>query len=266
MIKLLAMDIDGTILPAKFVITEKIKIAVKKAIEKGVKVVLVTGRMHKSSTFIAEELGINTPIISYGGALVQDKNEVLFSKKISYEKIKTIIDDIRHFDVQTNIYIDDEIYSEHKTPVLVDYCEKRNIKFKISPLHKLPKKDATKILAIGQNEEITNKIQETLQKKWGNELCIVKSLPTFCEIINKNTSKGDAISYLANKWNIKHNEIMAIGDQDNDIKMLEAAHIKVAMGNASEGLKEIANYIAPDVEEDGAAFAIEKFILGEEND
>lgn len=266
MIKLLAMDIDGTILPSKFIITDRIKNTIQKVIEKGVKVVLVTGRMHKSSTFIAEELGISTPIISYGGALVQDNKEILFSKNIPNSKIKEILDSIKDFNSQINIYIDDEIYSECKTPVLVDYCEKRNIKFKISPLDDLPKKDATKLLAIGKNEKETDQIVKKLQQNWEDELCIVKSLPTFCEIINKNASKGDAIMYLANKWDIKQNEIMAIGDQDNDIKMLEVAKIKVAMGNASEGLKKIATYIAPDVEEDGAAIAIEKFILGEKND
>ena len=72
-----------------------------------------------------------------------------------------------------------------------------------------------------------------------------------------------AILHLAHIWGINPDEIMAVGDQDNDVDMLKVANIKVAMGNSTEGLKQVANFIAPPVEKDGLAFAIEKFILNE---
>jgi len=261
MIKLLALDIDGTLLKKDYSLSEKVKTAVKAASFLGVKVVLVTGRMHSAATFIADELGLDTPILTYSGALARYKDEIFYEKSIPGVLVKEVLTELKKFDTQVNLYFHDELYSETETPVLIDYCQKRKLNYIIKPFDEIENIHATKILSIGKTLEETTEVLEYLQKKFENELCVVRSLPIFCEIINKEASKGNAILFMAKKWGIAPQEIMAIGDQDNDIELLKVAAVKVAMGNASEGLKAVATYVAPSVEEDGVAVAIEKFIL-----
>lgn len=261
MIKLLALDIDGTILKKDYSLSENVKNAIKKVAKLGVKVVLVTGRMHNATTFIAEELEIDTPILSYSGALAKNSEKIFYEELIPDSLARAVIKELRNFDLQTNLYMNEEIYSEVETDTLIEYCEKRKLKYKIKSFDEFENIRVNKILAIGKTSEATTEVLKYLQSKFQNKLCMVKSLPTFCEIISKDASKGKAILYLAKNWGINHDEIMAIGDQDNDIELLKTAHIKVAVGNASEGLKAIATYIAPSVEDDGVVDAIKKFIL-----
>jgi Cof subfamily protein (haloacid dehalogenase superfamily) len=265
MIKLLALDIDGTILKKDYTLSDKVKDAIQNAAKKGVNVVLVTGRMHKATTFIAKELGLKTPVITYNGALAKSEKEVFLEQKIHTELVQRVVTEAKNFEVQINLYLDDILYSEAKTPEIIEYCEKRKIEYTIKAFDEIENLTANKLLVIGKNPDDTTQIIEYLSKTFENELNIVRSMPTFCEVLNKDASKGNAILHLAQHWGITPYEIMAAGDQDNDIDMLKIANIKVAMGNATEGLKKVANYIAPPVDEDGLAVAIEEMILGEKN-
>lgn len=265
MIKLLALDIDGTILKKDYSLSERVKETIQKASSSGVKVVLATGRMYSATTFITEELGLDTPVLTYSGGLVRSSNEVFYEKMIPDNIARKVIKELKNFDIQLNLYLNDELYSETETPVLVKYCEDRKLDYIIKSFDEIENIQANKLLAIGKTPEATAELLEYLQKKFPEDLVIVRSLPTFCEIIAKDASKGKAIIFLADSWGVTANEIMAVGDQDNDIELLKVAGIKVAMGNATEGLKAIADYIAPSVDDDGLAVAIEKFILGETN-
>jgi len=261
MIKFLALDIDGTILKKDYALSLKVKNAIQSAVKSGVKVVLVTGRMYSATTFIAEELGLDTPILCYSGALARNSEKVFYENLIPDVLARAVLKELRAFDSQVNLYVHDEIYSEVETDVLIEYCEKRKLAYKIKSFDEFKNIQANKILAIGKTPEATTEVLEHLQAKFENDLFVVRSLPTFCEIISKDASKGKAILYLAKNWGISSDEIMAVGDQDNDIELLKVAKVKVAMGNATEGLKAVANYIAPSVEDDGVVDAIEKFIL-----
>ena len=95
------------------------------------------------------------------------------------------------------------------------------------------------------------------------ELYIIKSTPYFLEFSNPEGSKYCAVKFLQQYWNIKEEETMTIGDQNNDIALLEAGGVKVAMGNASEELKSVANYITDSVHNDGFVKAVEKFVLND---
>lgn len=264
MIKLLALDIDGTILKKDYSLSQKVKNVIKKVANIGVKVVLVTGRMYSATTFIAEELELDTPILCYSGALARNSEKVFYENLISDSLARNVLKELSAFDIQVNLYVNDEIYSEVESDILVEYCQKRKLEYKIKSFNAFENIQANKILAIGKTPEATTEVLEYLKSKFDNNLFLVRSLPTFCEIINKDASKGKAILYLAQNWGIEHDEIMAVGDQDNDIELLKAAKVKVAMGNATEGLKEVANYIAPSVEDDGVVEVIEKFILNDE--
>ena len=118
-----------------------------------------------------------------------------------------------------------------------------------------------KILAIDyNNKERISKYEKELQEIFP-ELYIVKSTPYFLEFSNKEASKYCAVKYLQKLWNLKDEEILTIGDQNNDIALLEAGGIKIAMGNATEELKKCADYITDTVYENGFVTAMEKFVL-----
>ena len=105
MIKLLALDIDGTILKKDYSLSQKVKKAIQSSVKAGVKVVLVTGRMYSATIFIAEELGLDTPIITYSGALVQTSEKIFFEKLIPDAVARKVVKELRAFDLQVNLYM-----------------------------------------------------------------------------------------------------------------------------------------------------------------
>jgi hydroxymethylpyrimidine pyrophosphatase-like HAD family hydrolase len=101
-----------------------------------------------------------------------------------------------------------------------------------------------------------------LQARFAGRLCIVRSFPRFVEATNLAATKGQALKFLAHKLGVAQDETMAIGDNDNDADMVAWAGLGVAMGNASDAVRKVADYIAPHIGADGAAEAIDRFVLG----
>ncbi|MEI8128410.1 MAG: HAD-IIB family hydrolase, partial [bacterium] len=119
-----------------------------------------------------------------------------------------------------------------------------------------------KLLAIDfEDEKKVTGWQDYLATEY-EDLHIVKSTPYFCEICHQHAKKSDAVNFLKEHWGLKREEIMTIGDQNNDLELLSAGGIKVAMGNATEELKEVADYVTDTVCNNGFVKAVEKFIRG----
>lgn len=264
-IKMIALDIDGTIMKKDFTISDRVKSALKNASDAGIKVVLATGRMYSSTVDIAKELGLNTPIISYQGGLIKEfynSDKVLLHHTIEDTLSRDIIAELRKFEVQINLYLNDKLYIESENALLTEYATKRNIIYKkIDDFESLSNIYADKILAIHESADHTTKVLDYLRSRFESELYLTKSTPFYCEIADNKVSKGNAILHLASYWNIDKSQIMTIGDQDNDIEMISVAGFGVAMGNATNALKEVADYLTDSVADDGAAKVIEKFVL-----
>lgn len=265
-IRLIALDIDGTIMDSNFQISAKVKHTILKAVNSGIYVILATGRMYSATVPIAAGLGIKTPLITYQGSLVKefyDSDEILMHYTIPSDLSKLIIAELRKFDLQINVYLEDELFIEDETHILKEYAARRHIVYhKVDSFDKVADFNPTKILAIDNSPDKTTQIRDYLRSKFSNVLNITKSTPIYCEVVNNKASKGNAIVYLADKWGIKKSEIMVIGDQDNDQDMLNVAGIAVAMGNSPDALKEKAHYVTDTVDNDGVAVAIEKFVFG----
>ena len=232
----------------------------KKLCDNGVKVVLVTGRMHCATTHVAEALGLKTPIVSYQGGLIKNnKGETLYQQNLDSDTAKKIIKWARKNDVHINLYLDDKLYVEKDNEFVRKYTDGKFISYEVCNFDDLNIENVNKILAIDFNdaERVTGWVCE-LQQKFP-ELYIVKSTPYFCEIGSPKATKSAGVEFLANKWGIKRDEILTIGDQDNDIELLKAGGVPVAMGNASDELKKYACYITDTVENDGFAKAVEKY-------
>lgn len=265
-IKMIVLDIDGTIMNNKFQISEKVKNTLNICQQEEIKIVLASGRMHHAVTPISFELGINSPIISYQGSIVREYTPIdntIYQQSIDFSLAIEVIEELRNIEGQLNFFTEDLLYIEKTSELLTEYTEKRNIKYtKINSFNDLQGINPIKLLFINKNSEKLTEIKDKLRAKFSNELNIFKSTSIFCEIVNKNATKGNAIKFLANYWNVNLSEILAIGDHENDIEMLKTVGVSVGMGNAIPEVKEITTYITDTVDNDGAAKALEKIVLG----
>lgn len=262
MIKMVATDIDGTIVKWDTGFSPNVKQCIKRLTKEGIKVVLVTGRMHCATTPIALELRLTTPIVSYQGGLIKDfSGKTLYQHNLSDDYTKKIIKWARENDIHINLYLDDKLYVEKDNDFVKRYTDGKFVTYNVCSFDDLEIRNVNKILAIDYNDarRVTGWVEE-LHKKYP-ELYVVKSTPYFCEIGNAEAKKSQGVEYLAKEWGIKKEEILTIGDQDNDIELLKSGGIAVAMGNATSELKSYADYITDTVENDGFVKAMEKFVF-----
>lgn len=261
MIKLVCTDIDGTILKEDFTFSPNVANCIKRMTKAGVKVVPVTGRMHSAAKYIARDLGLETPIVSYQGGLIIDGEDVLYERCLSPEYAHEIICWGRENNVHLNLYSHDKLYVESDDYIAKRYAGERYTSYQVKPFDEIPLEGIHKLLAIDfENPDMVTKWQLEMAERYP-ELYIVKSTPYFCEFSHKEASKYCAVKFLQEYWGLRDDEILTIGDQDNDIKLLEAGGTKIAMGNGTPGLKEIADYITDTVENDGFVKAMEIYVL-----
>ena len=265
MIKLVATDIDGTILAFDKDFSEGVRRCINNLLANGVKVVLVTGRMNAAAQQVAKRLDIKTPLVSYQGGLIKDGEETLYERYLSEKEALSIIDWAKSIKIHINLYNDDILYSEEDDEEVRHYCEVQNVEYIVKPFSEIKLNKVNKILAIDYNNPQRIDMYEKEMPKHFPELYIVKSSPYFLEFSNKEASKYCAVKFLQKYWGLREDEVLTIGDQNNDIALLKAGGIKVAMGNATDDLKNIADYITDTVENDGFVKAIEKYVLNENN-
>lgn len=261
-IKLVAIDLDDTLLKNDLTISPRAKEAIRQAAEKNVFVTLATGRMYCSALPYAQELGLDLPLITYQGALVKyaDGREV-YHRPIPLALAKEVVDFILPYGYHLNVYIDDQLYMGKDSPEGQRYLSLAKV-----PLHLVDNlsealtKEPSKLLIIAQPEELDN-LSRDIREAFGTGLNIVKSRSTFLEISHPQATKGTALMHLAKSLGLTAPQVMAIGDSLNDLDMLEYAGLGVAMSNAMPELKKAARFVTKTNNDDGVAEAIENFIL-----
>ena len=262
-IKLIAIDMDGTLLLPDHTISPAVKAAIVAARERGVNVVLTTGRPYAGVHSYLKELHMEQPgdyCITYNGALVQKAGDgsTVAQTALSYDDYRFLEQLSRevgsHFHAldRNTLYTanrDISYYTVHESYVV--FCEAEKMDPEIQLL-KVMMIDEPAIL-----DQAIARIPAEVKEKY----TVLKSAPYFLEILDKRVNKGTGVKSLADALGIKPEEIMAIGDQENDIAMIEFAGVGVAMDNAIPAVKEAANFITKSNLEDGVAFAIEKYVL-----
>ncbi len=266
--KMLCLDIDGTLINSKHKITENTKEAIRRAAnEKQIKVILVSARMPKGILFLQKELEVSQPIICYNGALIVDNNtDILWNITIPVSHVEEIYNLAKETGINVSLYKDDEWYveeidqwAEREGEITKTYPE--IIKYNdLFSTWKQQKSEPNKILCMAEPDKI--KLLESKLKdcNYGN-LNIALSKPTYLEIISQNASKTAAIEFLCKRFDIHKSEVIALGDNYNDINMIEFAGLGIAMGNAPEQVKKYADDITFSNDEDGVAEAVKKHIL-----
>lgn len=266
-IKLVAIDIDGTLLNSQHQITTEVHTAIQDAKKAGVKIVIATGRPISGVRAILEELNLTDTgdyVITFNGGLVQDAAtaEDVVKETLSYDD-----------------YLDIELLARKlKLPMHAStkqgmYTANRNIgKYTIyesmlvdSPVfyrtpEEMADKEIVKIMLVDEPDILDEKIK-LIPPSFFNKYNISKSAPFYLEITPKTASKGKAIQYLAEYLGLTLDQTMAIGDQENDRSMLEMVHNPVVMENGTAELKKIAKYITKSNQESGVAHAIREWVL-----
>lgn len=270
-IKLLASDLDGTLVSGMTHISSRVKNAVQQAVEAGVQVVLATGREYKATANFARQINTNAPLICYQGALIKDPktHEILQAEYIPADLCRRMIKFARKHQLPMQLYTPQTTYTEFPSALMREVFEQAKTPYvtvnNLLTVLDDPEQLPVKFLFI-QPEAESEGVHQLVQEAFEPELTVVHTLGTIVEAVLPHVSKGHALRFLAQRLNIPMENVMAMGDHDNDVTMLRYAGLGVAMGNGSARAKEAADVVAPDVAADGAAWAIEKYILGNSHD
>lgn len=276
--KMLVSDMDYTLLNKEKMVSERNREAVRRAMEKGVHMVVATGRIYTSARVYAKLLGVSTPIIASNGAIIReaafdspvDTEKTIYKDVLSMEAVKEMVRLSRKYGLFCHFFTEDTIYAEKLINVSLRYTEwnkflgeQDKVKIKIvDDLERAFEEDKVQILKSVVVDSDSEKIQGLRNDIVGTGIVSVsQSMKDNLEVMNRGVTKGNAVKMLAQLYGIDREEIIAIGDNENDISMIEYAGMGIAMGNAEESLKSVADHITGDYQEDGVAEAIERFIL-----
>ena len=261
--KLIAIDLDGTVINQEGKVIPGAREAIQKAIAAGIKVTLATGRMYRPSNNFARELGLSDPLICYQGALIREMEDkaVLWHKPLSVTLAREVTEQIRRIGAHQYLYINDELFVENIHDKDAWYAERNGVKLHVvGDLLAVLKSEATEIAARGDPDYIDRLIVH-LNSYFGKSLIVTKVHSMFCEIVNPESGKGNALRHLAGLMGIEQGETVAIGDGPNDITMLKWAGLSIVIGPAPEEVKAAADWVV-DSPGDGFAQAIEELLKG----
>lgn len=267
--KALALDLDGTLTDSRKQLSTKNKIAIHKAIDKGVAVILASGRPVIGITHLAKELSLKEKggyILAYNGGNIIDckTEEIIYEKIVPKKCIKTICESARKNNVFALTYTDSEIVAEDDSDKYIikeSLCANAKIK-KVDDLVSFVDYPVAKFLVVGEHKKLLP-VQRELLETFPGIIDAFFSESYFLEVVPAGVAKSTSLDSLLNILHLDKEELIACGDGMNDIPMLEYAGLAVAMENAYPEVKEYADYITLSNDNNGVAYAIEKFILNE---
>lgn len=260
--RLLVADIDGTIVTSRREITPGVLEAVRGAQALGVRVLLATGRIWMSAERYVRGLGADPPAILYNGGLVVDfaTGEEWRRVFLDYDHARAVLEILRGFpEVQPHVYAGDRVYTGRVNEITERYRRKDRLHVEeVGDLVEFLPRHAMKILIIGERPHLERVAVEV--RAHPMPINTVFSEETYFEILPVGSSKGEALRLVAERLRIPPAQTIAVGDNLNDLEMIQTAGLGVAMGNAPEVLKAAAGYVAPTNDEEGVRTVIERFI------
>ncbi|RHW53410.1 HAD family phosphatase [Lactobacillus bombicola] len=268
MIRLVAIDVDDTLLNSHGVLLESTKTVIKRAISQQVKVVLCSGRPLAGVKHFLAELGITTDnqyVITFNGAVIESvTGKKLAESGLEFSIYKEIDRYSNKHDIAYNIVDADSqiITSNHNVSwvTVVQAWENRAGLLIRTPTELGETAQVIKAVFADEKDKL-DQVEKEIIKKFGQKNYVVRAADNFLEVMHQDVNKGNALKILSKKLNISANEIMAIGDERNDIPMFNFAGISVVMANGSAAAKEYADYVTESNDENGIEQAFNKFVL-----
>ncbi|MBM0045537.1 HAD family phosphatase [Anaerococcus sp. mt242] len=267
MIKLITIDVDGTLVTPLKRLTKANILAIEKAKKAGVHIALASGRPYSGMKPLVERLNLNQEgnfSVCQNGSYIFDNytHKPLSGTFQNPIDLKIIDDLLKDFNVQISAMDHESFYTRHTNP---NIYTKIDAKISKLPLQVIQYDDFAddktfgRILIMGKKSEM-DRLYKNMPQELIDNYYAVKTAPFLIEVMNKNTNKGYAISVMAQDLDINQDEIMSIGNEKNDIPMLEQAGFAVAMANAVPELKIYADYITKNNLQSGVGYAIEKLL------
>lgn len=260
-IKAIAIDLDGTLLTTQKKITEATINTLRYAMDKGVHVVIATGRGLDSAINFVEQVGTPFPLICYNGSCIYDhiNKQDLWHVTLDADISAELINIAKTTDAHLHAYLDHKLYFLEKSKN-ADYLEPISSAIgEVTNFDQVNPVRFTKAMFIGERST-TEIIRKQLEEKFGDRVYLVYSHDHYFEIMTGGVTKGSALKHLMDMYSITADETMAFGDADNDREMLAWAHYGVAMGNAHDGVKQTASFTTGHNDDDGVAKKIQKML------
>jgi Cof subfamily protein (haloacid dehalogenase superfamily) len=244
------------------VLRPRTRAAIVRTLSAGIHVVLVTGRMFQSARRYALEAGIEDPVVCYQGAVVAEpiSGRWLRHVPIPLELARETIAALNEEGVGLNCYVDDELYVAEVTPEARRYADFQDLELHpVGDLLGWLDRPPTKLVVIGDPEPLDG-LKQRMLDRFGGRLYISKSLPYFLEFASPDVTKAAGLEFLAEHLGFARERTLAFGDGENDIELVDWAGYGVAVENAHDLVKEVADFVCPSVDEEGVAQVLEAYL------
>jgi Cof subfamily protein (haloacid dehalogenase superfamily) len=264
-----AFDLDGTVLRRDLTITEATVGALCRLRERGMRLVVATGRRFEGAREHAEKLGFEgeDPVICYGGSMVRRMNsETLMHRTLPKSLSVEVLEWAAERGLHARVFTDGEIIVSPETPAALRNLSNREpdveVVESLAAWLRNGGEEPTKLVIVDHPDEVPGWLGEA-QRTFSGRLFVTRSLPHYVEVGGLEGTKASAMEFLCNLWGIDPERTLAFGDADNDIDMLSFAGLGVAVGGMNEAVRAAADAVAPPVDEDGVASFIHGLVEGE---
>jgi Cof subfamily protein (haloacid dehalogenase superfamily) len=258
-----AFDLDGTVLRRNLRITQDTVAALQRLRERGMRLVVATGRRFESAREHAERLGFaeDNPVICYGGSMVRRMNgETLMHRTLPRSLGIEVLEWAAARDLHARVFVDGHTIT---SPDIPSARPEPDASIVDSPAYWLrnSRKEPTKLVIVDHPDDIEGWLEEA-KSAFSGRLFVTRSLPHYVEIGSLEGTKASALEFLCGRWGIEPGRVLAFGDADNDIDMLRFAGHGVAVGGMTGEVREAADKVVPGVDEDGVAAYVENLLGG----
>ncbi|MBV5260718.1 HAD family phosphatase [Synechococcus moorigangaii CMS01] len=269
-IRLLVLDIDGTILGKSLDVSPAVLTAIEAVQRRGIRVAIATGRMFCSAKKYHQLIASDVPLIAYNGAWIQDplapkpQRQLSVPGAIAKDIIEYLATEPWQSKLHLHVYHGDQLYVKELNERVFAYQERTGCQAKLmADLQDILQYELTKILAVCHHEDLPAKLLPAVKSRYTQQqIHCVQSTEFYVEFTSPVATKGQALKILTEDiLGLTAQNVMAIGDNYNDLEMIQYAGLGVAMGNAPVAVQAVADHVTSSIEKDGVAAAIAKFLL-----
>ncbi|HSH35755.1 Cof-type HAD-IIB family hydrolase [Schnuerera sp.] len=268
--KLIAIDMDGTLLNSQNKVSEKNKEVLFKAIDEGIHVVLSTGRILSSALYYREKIGLKNPVIACNGALISSQKDIIYENPMNIDSVNKVVEIAEEDNIYYHFYDTNTFYSKETDnryfkhyQFYEDSLKKQSINLQLfkTPIGIFGEKKPTvyKFVFVEENTDKLLKFREKLSSIDG--INVSSSWHNNIEVMNEGVSKGTGLEHLIGKLNIDKSQVVAIGDNENDISMFKTAGLAIGMKNGAQNIKDCVHVVTDTNDQNGVGKAIEKYVL-----
>ena len=264
-----AFDLDGTVLRRNLRITRETMTALRRLRDRGMRLVVATGRRFEDARDYAARLGFadRDPVICYGGSMVRRiDGETLLHRRLPRALGVEVLEWAAARDLHARVFVDGGIITSPDTPAAMEHLrryEEPGVSAVESPAEWLEGggEEPTKLVIVDYPDDIGGWLEEA-RSAFAGKLFVTRSLPHYVEIGGLEGTKAEALKFLCERWGIERRRVLAFGDADNDIDMLRFAGRGVAVGGMTGEVREAADEVVAGVDEDGVARYVDKLLEG----